>query len=142
MRHWQKDENNESERGKAWKEILSTVRWLLDISVCRVISTRFDTFPRLDIFLIVYRYLRSIAGAKYKIPFFFWFFAIHEFEEKFPRWWALYPNIEIRSINFFWMLRQRDVHFKNRYFFSPPRKSINLGISCLYRFACSFWKYR
>lgn len=71
MRHWQKDENNESERGKAWKEILSTVRWLLDISVCRVISTRFDTFPRLDIFLIVYRYLRSIAGAKYKIPFFF-----------------------------------------------------------------------
>lgn len=76
MRHWQKDENNESERGKAWKEILSTVRWLLDISVCRVISTRFDTFPRLDIFLIVYRYLRSIAGAKYKIPFFFWFFAL------------------------------------------------------------------
>lgn len=69
MRHWQKDENNESERGKAWKEILSTVRWLLDISVCRVISTRFDTFPRLDIFLIVYRYLRSIAGAKYKILF-------------------------------------------------------------------------
>lgn len=92
MRHWEKDENNESERGEGWKEILSTVRSLLDISVCRVMSTRFDTFPRLDIFLIVYRYLRSIAGSKYKIPSFF-FLAIHEnWKEKFPWLRALYPK--------------------------------------------------
>ena len=92
MRHWEKDENNESERGEGWKEILSTVRSLLDISVCRVMSTRFDTFPRLDIFLIVYRYLRSIAGSKYKIPPFF-FLAIHEnWKEKFPWLRALYPK--------------------------------------------------
>lgn len=103
MRHWEKDENNESERGEGWKEILSTVRSLLDISVCRVMSTRFDTFPRLDIFLIVYRYLRSIAGSKYKIlPLFFSRYS-WKLGGKISMATSVVSEIyiEIRSINFF-----------------------------------------
>lgn len=127
MRHWEKDENNESERGEGWKEILSTVRSLLDISVCRVMSTRFDTFPRLDIFLIVYRYLRSIAGSKYKIlPLFFFSLFMKIGRKNFHGYQRCIRNIYWNSIDkFFFDVQREECILKIIFSFFPN----NLGIS-------------